>query len=104
MAGCPQLFPELFTAGVGPHGAAPYGYDAANPSATKFPPYYDGAMVLGEFTLDTLREVRFDTEDQIFKINRFLDCGAALSRRRSCRSSATTRWTCSSGPTGTSTC
>ena len=36
---CPQLFPELFTGGVGPHGAAPYNYDPANPSTTKFPPY-----------------------------------------------------------------
>ena len=36
--------------GVGPHGAAPYDYDPDNPSATKFPPYYDGAIFFGEFT------------------------------------------------------
>ncbi len=76
---CPQLFPELFTTGVAPHGAAPYRYDARNPSTTKFPPYYDGAFVLGEFNVDTLREVRVDANNKIFKINRFLDCGAALS-------------------------
>ena len=39
---CPRLFPELVTGGVGPHGAAKYDYDPANPSPTKFPPYYDG--------------------------------------------------------------
>ena len=77
---CPQLFPELYTTGVAPHGAAPYDYDAANTSTTKFPPYYDGAFVLGEFNVDTLREVRVDANDKIFKINRFLDCGVALSK------------------------
>jgi PKD repeat protein/type 1 glutamine amidotransferase len=71
---CPQRFPELYTTGVAPHGAAPYRYDPANTSTTKFPPYYDGA-----FIVDTLREVRVDSQDRIFKINRFLDCGAALS-------------------------
>ncbi|HEY6891557.1 MAG TPA: ThuA domain-containing protein [Solirubrobacter sp.] len=77
---CPQLFPELFTTGVAPHGAAPYHFDASNPSTTKFPPYYDGAFILGEFNVDTLREVRVDKDNKIFKINRFLDCGAALSK------------------------
>ena len=66
---CPQLFPELFTGGVGPHGTAPYDYDPANPSTTKFPPYYDGASILGEFTQDTLREVRLDSQNRVFKIN-----------------------------------
>ena len=75
---CPQLFPELYTTGVAPHGAAPYHYDADNPSTTKFPPYYDGAFILGEFNADTLREVRSTRSNKIFKINRFLDCGAAL--------------------------
>jgi PKD repeat protein/glucose/arabinose dehydrogenase len=73
---CPQLFPELFTGGVAPHGAAAYEYDASNPNATKFPPYYDGSMILGEFGQDTLREVRFDSQNRVFKINRALDCGA----------------------------
>ena len=66
---CPQLFPEAFTGGVGPHGAAPYDYDPANPSTTKFPPYYDGAFILGEFTQDTMREVRLDSQNRVFKIN-----------------------------------
>ena len=76
---CPLLFPELFTGGVGPHGATAYEYDAGNPSPTKFPPYYDGAMILGEFTQNTMREVRFDAGDEILEINPFLNCGEALS-------------------------
>jgi PKD repeat protein/type 1 glutamine amidotransferase len=74
---CPQLFPEAFTGGVGPHGAAPYDYDPANPSTTKFPPYFDGAFILGEFTQDTMREVRLDSQNRIFKINPVLNCGPA---------------------------
>jgi PKD repeat protein/type 1 glutamine amidotransferase len=72
---CPQLFPELFTGGVGPHGTAPYDYDPANPNPTKFPPYWDGAWIAGEFTQDTLREVRMDSNDEIHKINNTLPCG-----------------------------
>ena len=48
------------TRGVGAQGAAPYDYDPANPSTTKFPPYWDGAFIFGEFTRDYLREVRLD--------------------------------------------
>ena len=79
---CPRLFPELFTGGVGPHGAAKYHYDPANPNTKKFPPYYDNSVVLGEFTQDTLREVKLDAQNRVFKINQFLDCGAATSRPR----------------------
>ena len=75
---CAQLFPELFTGGVGPHGATTYEFDPNNPSETKFPPYYDGATLLGEFTQDTMREIRFDSDNQVLEINPFLDCGAAV--------------------------
>jgi len=74
---CPQLFPELGTGGVGPHGAAPYDFDPDNPNPTKFPEYWDGAFILGEFTRDYLREVRLDSEGQVFKINNTLPCGQA---------------------------
>ena len=57
---CPRLFPELFTGGVGAHGAAKYNYDPNNPNPKKFPPYYDDSVILGEFTQDTLREVKLD--------------------------------------------
>ena len=61
--------------GVGAQGAAPYDYNAANPSATKFPPYFDGAFFLGEFTRDWLREVRLDSQNRVFKIIDSLPCG-----------------------------
>ena len=76
---CPQLFPELFTGGVGPHGATTYEFDPNNPSETKFPPYYDGATLLGEFTQDTMREIRFDSSNQVLEINPFLNCGRRSS-------------------------
>jgi PKD repeat protein/glucose/arabinose dehydrogenase len=72
---CPQLFPELFTGGVGPHGTAPYNYDPVNPNPTKFPPYWDGAWIAGEFTQDTIREIRMDSQNRVFKINNTLPCG-----------------------------
>ena len=72
---CPRLFPELFTGGVGPHGIAKYHYDPANPNPKKFPPYYDDSVILGEFTQDTLREIKLDSQNRVFKINSFLNCG-----------------------------
>ena len=102
---CPQLFPELYTTGVAPHGAAPYRYDASNPSTTKFPPYYDGAFILGEFNVDTLREVRVDAQTTGSSRSTASSTAARRCRRpRRSRSSATTRWTCSSAPTATTTC
>src|SRR5215210_668301 len=77
---CPRLFPELYTGGVGPHGSAKYEYDPANPNPTKFPPYYDNSVILGEFTQDTLREAKIDTNKQILKINPFLNCGQVGAR------------------------
>ena len=74
---CPRLFPELFTGGVAAHGVAKYNFDAANPNTKKFPPYYDDSVILGEFGQDTMREVKLDGDNHVFKINRFLDCGAA---------------------------
>ena len=74
---CPRLFPELFTNGVGPHGIAKYNYDPLNPNPLKFPPYYDESVVLGEFTQDTMRELKLDSQNRVFKINSFLPCGAA---------------------------
>ena len=74
---CPRLFPELFTGGVGPHGIAKYEYDPDNPNPLKFPPYYDDSIILGEFTQDTLRELKVDEQNRVFKINSFMPCGAA---------------------------
>ena len=73
---CPRLFPELYTGGVGPHGMTKYNYDPANPNPKKFPPYYDDSVIFGEWTQDTLREVKLDDQNRILKINGFLDCGS----------------------------
>lgn len=98
---CPQLFPELLTGGVGPHGAAPYDYDAANPNPVKFPEYYDNAIFFGEFTRDFLREIRLDAQGRIFKINELLNCGDASADRQvrpfTCDAPMDMRW----GPDGT---
>ena len=53
---------------------------------------------------DTLREVRVDDDNEIFKINRCSTAATRSRRPRRSRSSATTRWTCSSAPTARSTC
>ncbi len=74
---CAQLFPELATGGVGPHGAAKYDFNPRNPNPTKFPEYFDNAIFFGEFTRDYLREVRLDSRGNVFKINNVLNCGAA---------------------------
>jgi len=74
---CPRLFPELFPSGVGPHGMAKYSYDPGNSSPTKFPPYYDDTVILGEWTQDTMRAVKLDDQNRVFKISKFLNCGQA---------------------------
>ncbi|MGW5202083.1 ThuA domain-containing protein [Streptomyces spiralis] len=78
---CPRLFPELGTGGVGPQGAAKYHFDPDNPDQTKLPPYYDNAVFVGEFTRDTLKEVRLDSEGRVFKINDVLDCAGLNAKR-----------------------
>ena len=45
-------------------------------ATTKFPPYYDGAVLFGEFTRDYLKEIRLDSAGKVFKINPLLNCGA----------------------------
>ncbi len=71
---CPRLFPELYGGGVAPHGIVKYHYESDNPSPTKFPPYYDNKVILGEFNLNTMREVSLDSANQIQKINPFMNC------------------------------
>ena len=55
-----------------------YHYDAANTNTKKFPAYYDNSIFLGEFGQDTLREMKLDSQNRVFKINNTLDCGQAL--------------------------
>ena len=97
--GCPRLFPELGTGGVGPHGAAKYHYDPDNPDTTKFPPYYDGAVFFGEFTRDTAARDPAGLAEPRVQDQQPAELRSARLDRAIRRSSATTRWTCSS--TGT---
>ncbi len=54
-----------------------YQFDPANTSPHKFPAYYDNSIFMGEYTQDTLREIKLDDQNRIFKINNTLDCGQA---------------------------
>ena len=102
---CPQLFPELGHRAASRRTAPrSTSYDPSNPNPTKFPPYYDEAIVPrrvrpGHAARGPAGRAERDLQDQP---------AARLRRRRGrrarCRSSATTRWTCSSVPTGRSTC
>jgi len=76
---CPRIFPELGQGGVGPHILLKYDYEEDNPSETKFPPYYDDAVIFAEWTRDYLREIRTDESNGVFKINNFLNCGGVGS-------------------------
>ena len=72
---CPQLFPEFGPGGgVGPHGASPYDFDQKSSAPGKFPEYYDGSFIFGEFTRDYLREIRLDSKGEVFKIYNVLNC------------------------------
>ncbi len=74
---CPQLFPEFGPGGgVGPHGASPYDFDRRLSSAGKFPAYYDGSFIFGEFTRDFLRGIRLDSRGRVLKISNVLNCGS----------------------------
>ncbi|MBY5162627.1 ThuA domain-containing protein [Salsipaludibacter albus] len=73
---CPRLFPGLESGGVGPQAATTYEFDPDNTDETRLPPYYDGAVLFGEFTRDHLKEIRFDSQGRVSVINDFLDCGA----------------------------
>ena len=72
-----NLFPELYTGGVAPHGADIYEYSASNANTKKFPAYYDKSIFMGEFGQDTMREIKRDSQNRVSKIDNTLDCGAA---------------------------
>ena len=53
-------------------GGPVYRYDADNPSATKFPPYYDGVHFFYEWARDFVKEVHLDSTGAVARINPFL--------------------------------
>ncbi|MFF8916474.1 ThuA domain-containing protein [Streptomyces sp. NPDC015032] len=65
-------FPEVGSGGSGPMSGPVYHYDAKNPSTTKFPAYFEGASFFYEWTRDFVKEVRFDRDQKVLKINDFL--------------------------------
>ncbi|MFI7604465.1 ThuA domain-containing protein [Micromonospora sp. NPDC049366] len=70
--GTSPTFPELGSGGSAPMGGPVYRYDAANPSATKFPPYYDGVHFFYEWSRSYLKEVHFDSATAVTRTNPFL--------------------------------
>ncbi|MFC3499425.1 ThuA domain-containing protein [Micromonospora krabiensis] len=70
--GASPTFPELGSGGSAPMGGPVYRYDASNPSATKFPPYYDGVHFFYEWSRSYLKEVHFDSATAVTRTNPFL--------------------------------
>ncbi|MBM0202609.1 ThuA domain-containing protein [Micromonospora sp. NPDC051227] len=68
-------FPELGSGGSAPMGGPVYRYDASNPSATKFPPYYDGVHFFYEWSRNYIKEVHFDSSSAVTRTNPFLPGG-----------------------------
>ncbi|MBM0231298.1 ThuA domain-containing protein [Micromonospora sp. STR1_7] len=73
--GTSPTFPELGSGGSAPMGGPVYRYDAANPSATKFPPYYDGVHFFYEWSRSYVKEVHFDSATAVTRTNPFLPAG-----------------------------
>ncbi len=70
--GTSPTFPELGSGGSAPMGGPVYRYDASNPSATKFPPYYDGVHFFYEWSRNYIKEVHFDSSSAVTRTNPFL--------------------------------
>ncbi|WP_328849640.1 ThuA domain-containing protein [Micromonospora zamorensis] len=70
--GTSPTFPELGSGGSAPMGGPVYRYDPANPSATKFPPYYDGVHFFYEWSRSYIKEVHFDSASAVTRTNPFL--------------------------------
>ena len=60
------------TGGSAPMSGPVYRYDAKNPSTTKFPAYFDGASFFYEWARNSVKEIRFDKDEKLLKINDFL--------------------------------
>ncbi|MFC6023412.1 ThuA domain-containing protein [Plantactinospora solaniradicis] len=73
--GTSPTFPELGSGGSAPMGGPVYRYDPANPSATKFPPYYDGVHFFYEWSRNYIKEVHFDSATAVTRTNPFLPGG-----------------------------
>jgi len=70
--GSGNAFPEMGGGGEAPMAFPVYHYDENNPSATKFPEYFDETPFFGEWARNTMHEFRLDSSGNLLKINRFL--------------------------------
>ncbi|MEV0157319.1 ThuA domain-containing protein [Micromonospora sp. NPDC050686] len=70
--GASPTFPEVGSGGSAPMGGPVYRYNAANPSATKFPPYYDGVHFFYEWSRNYIKEMHFDSATAVTRTNPFL--------------------------------
>ncbi|MFC9860256.1 MULTISPECIES: ThuA domain-containing protein [unclassified Streptomyces] len=70
--GASEEFPEVGSGGSAPMSGPVYHYDSENPSTTKFPAYFEGASFFYEWARNYVKEVRFDKDDKVLKINDFL--------------------------------
>ncbi|MFD7896521.1 ThuA domain-containing protein [Streptomyces sp. NPDC059743] len=70
--GASEEFPEMGSGGSAPMSGPVYHYDPANPSTTKFPAYFEGASFFYEWSRNYVKEIRFDTDGKLLKINDFL--------------------------------
>ena len=85
-------FDDLF--GGGAMAGPRYQYNAANPSTTKFPEWFNDRYFFFEWTTDWVADRLLQRRRQ-----------RSRTAGRSCRSTrSSSRWTCSSAPTARSTC
>ncbi|MFE2031783.1 ThuA domain-containing protein [Streptomyces scopuliridis] len=70
--GASEEFPEMGSGGSAPMSGPVYRYDANNPSTTKFPAYFEGAGFFYEWSRNYVKEIRFDQDAKLLKINDFL--------------------------------
>ncbi|GAB2791295.1 ThuA domain-containing protein [Amycolatopsis magusensis] len=65
-------FPEMGDGGEAPMAFPAYQYDPGNPSATKFPEYFDQTPFFGEWSRNKMFEFRLGQDGKLLKINNFL--------------------------------
>ncbi|MFJ9681749.1 ThuA domain-containing protein [Streptomyces sp. NPDC101194] len=70
--GASEEFPEVGSGGSAPMSGPVYHYDKKNPSTTKFPEYFEGASFFYEWSRNFVKEIRFDKDQKLLKINDFL--------------------------------
>ncbi|MFF4762261.1 ThuA domain-containing protein [Streptomyces sp. NPDC001292] len=70
--GTSPTFPEMRSGGSAPMSGPVYHYDPKNRSKTKFPAYFEGASFFYEWSRNYVKEIRFDKDEKLLKINDFL--------------------------------